>query len=351
MNTGVRQLLAAVLLPLALSVCSVAFAGSANSAVGEDKERIAGYTVGGTVTGLVIGERVHPTCPGATGDKDALVTSYDYDSGTVINCTAADSITLGPDVFVLADTTLSLKSRSIYLKGKMAVEAGSQLHVLGIVPLRLNDTGIVDCSDDMGELTCPVATYPGQDAEYGRDVTHNDNSDGHAGFSFTKLDANGEPLLASATSWSCVRDNVTRLIWEVKTDDSGLQNKDYTYTWYNPDSAINGGDAGVQDGGICTVGDCDTQGYVQAVNAQGLCGAADWRMPNLKELQNIGAKDRVNPSIDIDYFPNTRSSTYWSSSPNADNSSNAWVLAFNFGIGLRNDKDHGNYVRLVRGGQ
>ena len=29
------------------------------------------------------------------------------------------------------------------------------------------------------------------------------------------------------------RDNVTGLIREVKTDDGGLHDKDWTYTWYN----------------------------------------------------------------------------------------------------------------------
>ncbi len=89
-------------------------------------------------------------------------------------------------------------------------------------------------------MACPVATYPGQDAEYGRDATHNDNSDGHAGFSFTKLDANGNTLPTTALSWSCVKDNVTGLIWEVKTDDSGLQDMGNIYSWYNPDNNANG---------------------------------------------------------------------------------------------------------------
>ena len=47
-------------------------------------------------------------------------------------------------------------------------------------------------------LTCPVDGYPWQDAQDGRDKTHDDDSDGHAGFSFTKLDANGNALAASA---------------------------------------------------------------------------------------------------------------------------------------------------------
>ena len=70
-----------------------------------------------------------------------------------------------------------------------------------------------------------------QDCSHGRDTTHNDNSDGHAGFSYTKLDSNGKPLPDqtvdyATTPWACVKDNVTGLIWEVKTDDGGQSSED-----------------------------------------------------------------------------------------------------------------------------
>jgi len=58
----------------------------------------------------------------------------------------------------------------------------------GILPPgeALNDTGIDWCANETQNfLACPVAGYPGQDAQDGRDKTHDDNSDGHAGFSFT----------------------------------------------------------------------------------------------------------------------------------------------------------------------
>ena len=225
-------------------------------------------------------------------------------------------------------------------------------HILLAAPL--NDTGIVRCGDDASnDLDCPVAGYPGQDAEYGRDVTHNDDSDGHAGFSFTKLDASGQDLPANATEWTCVRDNVTGLIWEVKTDDGGLRDRDWTYTWYNPDATSNGGDPGTQDGGVCEGSVCDTQGFVEAVNALGLCGATDWRLPEFEELRSIVSYDRYNPSIDTDYFPNTPSSGFWSASPHAGNSDNAWGLSFSHGSDYgTNSKGYvGARVRLVRGGQ
>jgi hypothetical protein len=216
----------------------------------------------------------------------------------------------------------------------------------------LNDTGIVTCGDAArNDLPCPVANYPRQDAEYGRDVAHNDPSDGHAGFSFTKLDANGNDLPAGATDWSCVRDNVTGLIWEVKTDDGGLRDQDWTYTWYNPDPTTNGGDPGFQDGGACEGSACDTQGFVAAVNAQGLCGASDWRLPAREELRSIVSYDFYELVIDTNYFPNTtRYDSFWTASPDAFNSGNAWVIFFHGGYGLSYSKDSSRVVRLVRGG-
>ncbi|WP_201245704.1 DUF1566 domain-containing protein [Halochromatium salexigens] len=212
----------------------------------------------------------------------------------------------------------------------------------------LNDTGIDWCADGNSNfLDCPVAGYPGQDAEYGRDVTHNNPSDGHAGFSFTKLDADGRDLPADASDWSCVRDNVTGLIWEVKTDDGGLHDKDDRYNWYNTDPSTNGGFEGYADyhGIICDGYDSNdpasyynTQAFVERVNQRSLCGARDWRLPSRHELLSIVSNDRTGPAIDTDYFPNTVSSRFWSSSPYAYGSHSAWYVNFNHGYVLNSPK-------------
>lgn len=100
-------------------------------------------------------------------------------------------------------------------------------------PRGLNDTGIVRCAHtNTNDVDCPVGPYPDQDAEFGRDAdpTLNDATDGHAGFSFTKIAADGTALGAEATNWVCVRDNVTGALWEVKTD-GGLRDKSATYSW------------------------------------------------------------------------------------------------------------------------
>lgn len=221
----------------------------------------------------------------------------------------------------------------------------------------LNDTGITSCADDVNNnLPCPVAGFPGQDAESGRDATANDDSDGHAGFSFTKLDGNGQPLAASATEWSCVKDNVTGLMWEIHTDDGGLRDKNNTYSWYNSDATTNGGDAGTQNGGSCAGGiACDTLSYVTAVNAQGLCGYHDWRLPTVTELQGLVDFSLVaSPALAIDtkYFPDSVSSDYWSPSAEAGNgASNAWAINFNTaGVDIFY-KSNAMSLRLVRIGR
>lgn len=133
---------------------------------------------------------------------------------------------------------------------------------------------------------------------------------------------------------------------------SQLRHKDHTYTWFNSDVTTNGGDEGTANGGDCVDDDnCDTEKFVAAVNAAGLCGAADWRMPTRRELVSIVHNGRTSPAIDTDWFPNTPSTWFWSSSPYASNSLDAWYVGFDFGNVLWDSKSHDYRVRLVRAGQ
>lgn len=221
----------------------------------------------------------------------------------------------------------------------------------------LNDTGIDWCANAYANnLPCPSEDFEGQDGEHGRDAqaragTLIKEGGGAAGFDFTKLDNQGNDLPAGALEWSCVRDNHTGLIWEVKANDGSLRDWNHRYTWYNPDAATNGGGAGVQGGGTCTDSDCDTHAFVAAVNAQGLCGANDWYLPAPHELLTLVRYDVSSPAIDTQYFPNTQTSlSFWSSSPDAGSSYYAWVVDFNGayagagGVG----KNSPLYARLVR---
>ncbi|AUJ71234.1 Lcl domain-containing protein [Pseudoalteromonas sp. NC201] len=232
---------------------------------------------------------------------------------------------------------------------------------------KLNDTGITWCADgSTNNLDCPVSGYKGQDAEHGRDALAAKGQlqkvgGGKGGFDFTKLDANGNPLPESASQWSCVKDNHTGLIWEVKTNDGGLHDKDDRYNWYNPDSNTNGGHPGYQDddGDICygynennEATYCNTHAYVERVNTQGLCGVSDWRLPNREELRSIIDYSTTHPAIDTNYFPQTLSGWYWSSSPYANGNSYAWSVYFYYGNGGNYSKYYYKlHVRLVRAGQ
>jgi hypothetical protein len=113
------------------------------------------------------------------------------------------------------------------------------------------------------------------------------------------------------------------------------------------------GSAGTASGGTCFAsGRCDTEKYVQDVNAAGLCGASDWRMPHIKQLEGIVDFSRRNPAIDTTYFPNTSSSIFWSGSSNASISGTAWNVDFEDGYAYFNAYwGYVSSVRLVRGGQ
>lgn len=78
---------------------------------------------------------------------------------------------------------------------------------------------------------------------------------------------------------------------------------------------------------------------------------SDWRLPNQKELQSLIENRCFNPAINLTAFPNTGSDWFWSSSPNAISSYNAWVVKFSDGYDGYGFKSAGYAVRLVRGGQ
>jgi hypothetical protein len=141
---------------------------------------------------------------------------------------------------------------------------------------------------------------------------------------------------------------MTGLTWEIKTDN-GLRDRNNTYTWYIPDSAVNGGAPGLQNGGNCTDSGCDTQAYVQAINDLKLCGASDWRLPTKRELLSIVDNGRLKPAIDVRFFPNTLSSYYWSHTPSSDLENKAWQVYFLYGEASPGSKEQKSHIRLVRG--
>lgn len=234
----------------------------------------------------------------------------------------------------------------------------------------LNDTGQAACYNAAGATeSCATA---GQDGRYGRDAAATAGAltktgAGAAAFDFTKIANNGTALAAGAAlgpnpgDWACTRDNVTGLIWEIKTDSVvDLRYLLHAYTWYST-AANNGGDAGSLGGDSCngTLAACNTLSYALAVNAATLCGHGDWRLPTIKELQSIKNFGGDDPAIDTNYFPNTDSSFYWAADSCAPAASfpavDAWSENFTGGTSGTTSstsipKSAGIRIRLVRSG-
>lgn len=113
-----------------------------------------------------------------------------------------------------------------------------------------------------------------------------------------------------------------------------------------------------QIGAGCTGGliiACTWEGALQqaqAVNAGGgFAGYTDWRVPNVKELRSIVEEKCYGPAINLTVFPGTPSRAFWSSSPTAWNTSEAWSVSFSGGYYFSNNKVDLFYVWLVRDGQ
>jgi len=238
----------------------------------------------------------------------------------------------------------------------------------------LPDTGQDRCFPSVGPplVACNetntgnAADYPDQDGRYGRDAAATLGQlpkigAGKSGRDYTKVCNSGEladsgacpadPILGDGNNeWACTQDNVTGLMWEVKTDDGGLRDKDWTYSWYNADTSTNGGNAGSpdDDNNCFNLTRCDTQKYQSDINTIiPLCGYTDWRVPSQRELLTLTDLNR-NPVSD--FYPNTLLDQFWSASPYAATPfSKAWIVdTYTAGTSAQNKSNNVN-LRLVRG--
>lgn len=126
---------------------------------------------------------------------------------------------------------------------------------------------------------------------------------------YIKLDNQGNPLPAASTNYTCVKDVMTGLTWEIKTDDGGLRDKDWRYKHmknsagyypYNFDQY-----SGAQ---LCQgIGSCDAYNYTNVVKSAGLCGRKGWRLPTQGELMTLlqANSDGKLPNINLKVFPET----------------------------------------------
>lgn len=264
----------------------------------------------------------------------------------ISNITDGDTITVTMDEGQVEDT---------YGNGNEASTSNDNQVTYNTPPLyvsSMNDTGV---KHSAGELldNCNSLISTQEDCYHGRDTSHNDDSDGQAGFSFAKLDGAGAELPLSAQQWSCVRDNVSGLTWAIKTDDGGLHDKDHIYTWYNPDNDSNGGDPGSFPAGEPGNGIINSiHGYVEDVNLVGLCGLNNWRVPEVGELFNVIDFVGGFGALESNFFPNNQElgGAYWTYTPLPSGSSDAFAIDFSSTFIHNTFKDNALHVRLVSNG-
>lgn len=172
----------------------------------------------------------------------------------------------------------------------------------------LNDTGVTDTS----YVLSGVDGEFGRDAVVNPDVALNKVGAGRAGFDFTKICADGDPVdsnggckyqsPAYTNKWACTQDNVTRLMWDKRTFTSSS----------SPPAGMVGGPSK-------------------------WCGVPDsaWRKPTVHELISIidnrflGANNTL-ATVDRTYFPDIKSEIY--KAGEQDHAGNDWYVDFlNYG--------------------
>ena len=250
----------------------------------------------------------------------------------------------------------------------------------------LPDTGMAVCRSTTNSSSSPlvscnqenagdVGANPHQDGRHGRDAVATAGKlvkmgGGDGGFDYSKICNSGElegvgscpvnPNLGNGTNdWGCVLDNITELMWEVKTSDipASLRDQSWRYSWFNSDNATNGNNSGIEDAGdnCFDIRRCDTEKFIADVNTSTLCSFNDWRLPSYRELTTLLHLGKSEPRIDTDYFPETQvlANGYWSATTFAiaSGTPNSWSVSF-LNTNESNGKNRSTElpVRLVRQG-
>jgi hypothetical protein len=74
---------------------------------------------------------------------------------------------------------------------------------------------------------------------------------------------------------------------------------------------------------------------------------ANWRLPNIKEIQSISEVGFINPSVNTNFFTISGTKKFWSSTSLPNQTTKAWYWDTQFGITTYDLKTNSNYVICV----
>ena len=306
-----------------------------------------------------------------TATKSCFWQQLTGETVTLANQNQCITTFVAPDV----DTDSELSFEVTVTDSKSRSDTDTVIIDISPKPLGLiNDTGMSDCYNNSQKINCDSEDFPSQDADVGRDSVANQLDkvgQGDLAFDFTKMNEFADELPDDATSFSCVRDNVTGLIWEVKEASSTLPPSTADraatnhYSWYlNGSSGVQTGSVQGAAGSTCpSTSDCGLQTYINDVNSSDFCGGTNWRVPTYTELLGLldYAKQGESTLLNTDFFPNQPSDTqlstssssfmpYWTSQTAADGTSlsQAYIIDMSSANDLAYPKSNTAFVRLVR---
>jgi hypothetical protein len=134
---------------------------------------------------------------------------------------------------------------------------------------------------------------------------------------YVKVGEDGALLAGDAAEWVAVLDTKTNLMWAVEV----LKRQ----TWKKA---------------------------LKAPEKLAIAGFKDWRLPTVEELFCLADRTRVDPAIDVDFFPETPVSWFWTSTPYASSPGDfAWYVYFRYGYSDYDGQSYETFVRAVRSGQ
>ncbi len=157
---------------------------------------------------------------------------------------------------------------------------------------------------------------------------------------YVHLNAKGKKIGHDRIQARCVMDKDTGLVWELKTTDGSVHDRENNYRW---------GGTGAEKTGSGFFDDWNS--LIKQSNTEKLCGFDDWRVPTIIELKTLVITRQQGLAINTEYFFDTKDSPYWSSSAYENYPEHAQTVHFGSGNSDYYNGYRGNRLplRLVQG--